>query len=101
MVDTSLYRWRLAHSAQALQHDHCPAAHQKKLPRVAVRVTEYEAGFASTVFTCMSCSSTAYATIGHAVKIMLKLLIISVVKIGTAEKPAREKQTADTTRQQV
>jgi hypothetical protein len=32
---------------------------------------------------------------------MLKLLIISVVKIGTAEKPAGEQQTADETRQQV
>jgi hypothetical protein len=47
----------------------------------------------------MSCSITAYATMGHAVKIMLKLLIISVVKMGTAEKPAGEGPTADTIHQ--
>jgi hypothetical protein len=29
-----------------------------------------------------SCSSTAYATIGHAVKIMLNVLMSMVVKMG-------------------
>lgn len=58
-----------------------------------MRVREYVSGFLSTVFLLRSCSSTAYATMGQAVKIMLKVLIIMVVKIGIAEYPAHNALT--------
>jgi len=74
-------------------HDH--QAHQKKLARVAVRVMPYVSGLSSTVSLWRSCSRTAYATIGHAVKIMLNVLIIIVVKIGTDENPARRSKRAN------
>lgn len=64
-----------------------PLSHQKKVPRVAVRVMEYVCGLARTVEVCRSCSTTAYAMMGTAVNIMLKQGISIVVKMGTEENP--------------
>lgn len=80
-------------SCSALQHD----AHQKNRARVAVRVKEYVSGLLRMVLLRKSCSNTAYATIGHAVKIMLNVLIIMVVKMGIAEKPACHKHSKQAT----